>query len=170
MEFLCILFYVCGAILYQFHVLSTIEEWQQYRFVCITVSLVWPVAVVYIVAGFFMAFLHSRGEMRGEDSTMPKGVEHSNQSTPNEAYFDRNQAVMAFARLAQKIGWTVGMAHDAAEPDWPVLFVDTPHGQMSWHLPANEIELSEWPAYPGQWDGHTVQEKRIRLAELIGML
>ncbi len=39
----------------------------------------------------------------------------SNQSAPAEAYFDRNQEVMAFARLAQKAGWTVGLGVDPAE-------------------------------------------------------
>ena len=73
----------------------------------------------------------------------------SNQSVPNEAYFDRNQAAMAFARLAQKMGWTVGLGRDPQDPDWPVLFVDTPHGQLSWHLPAGEIVSDEWPQYPG---------------------
>ena len=91
----------------------------------------------------------------------------SNQSTPQEAYFDRNQLAMAFARLAQRRGWTVGIGIDPDEPDWPVLYVDTPEGQISWHLPRPEIALADWPEYPGRWDGHNVTEKRRRLAALI---
>lgn len=91
----------------------------------------------------------------------------ANQSTPDQAYFDRNQAALAFARLALARGWAVGVGIDPAEPDWPVLYVDTPEGQVSWHLPAVEVDVKAWPRYPGQWDGHSVDEKRRRLSRLL---
>jgi len=91
----------------------------------------------------------------------------STQSTPDEAYFDRNQLALAFAKLALDRGWTTGLGIDPDEPDWPVLYVDTPAGQLSWHLPKAEV-VGEWPRYHGKWDGHTVEQKRARLASLIG--
>lgn len=91
----------------------------------------------------------------------------SNQSAANEAYFDRNQLALAFARLAQERCWRVGIGIDPEEPDWPVLYVDTPAGQVSWHLPKADVEVASWPAYSGSWDGHDVKEKRARLARLI---
>ena len=91
----------------------------------------------------------------------------TSQSRLEEAYFDRNQLVLAFARLAQAQGWRVGVGTDPGEPDWPVLYVDAPAGQVSWHLPKAEIDIATWPRYPGQWDGHDVAEKRARLARLI---
>lgn len=85
-------------------------------------------------------------------------------STLDDAYFDRNQLALAFARLAAEKGWSHGLRQDPAAPDWPVLYVDIPgHGQVSWHLPRAEV-LGHWPAYPGTWDGSDLAEKRRRLA------
>ena len=42
----------------------------------------------------------------------------------NEAYTDRNLAIQVLARLAQQIGWEVGLRTDPDEPDWPVLVVE----------------------------------------------
>ncbi len=91
----------------------------------------------------------------------------SNQSRPEEAYFDRNQLALAFARMALRAGWTAGLGVEPEDSDWPVLYVDTPEGQISWHLPASEVDLETWPNYPGSWDGHDVDQKRRRLAALI---
>jgi len=88
-------------------------------------------------------------------------------STLNDAYFDRNQAVMVLARLAQMLGYKVGLKIDPNEPDWPVLMIDLPTGQVGWHLPKDEI-VGQWPEYEGEWDGHSLEEKRKRLAEFVG--
>lgn len=87
-------------------------------------------------------------------------------STLDDAYFDRNLLALAFARLALERGWTAGVLTDEAEPGWPVLYVDTPQGQVSWHLPAREVDAARWPVYPGKWDGHDLEEKRRRLQAL----
>ena len=49
-------------------------------------------------------------------------------STLNDAYFDRNQAVMAMARMALQFGYRVGLKKHPEEPDWPVLMIDLPTG------------------------------------------
>lgn len=87
-------------------------------------------------------------------------------STLNDAYYDRNQAVMALARLAEKLGWEVGLKTDPAEPDWPVLMIDLPTGQVGYHLPKGEI-VGEWPEYTKEWDGHSLEDKRQRIGELL---
>ena len=87
-------------------------------------------------------------------------------STLNDAYFDRNQAVMAMSRMAQKLGYKVGLRFDPNEPDWPVLMIDLPGGQVGWHLPKAEV-IGEWPAYEHPWDGHTLEEKRKRIERYI---
>jgi hypothetical protein len=87
-------------------------------------------------------------------------------STLDDAYFDRNQAVMALARLAQTLGYTVGLRTDPDEPDWPVLLIDLPAGQVGWHLPKAELS-GDWPSYDKQWDGHSLEEKRERLKTFI---
>lgn len=61
---------------------------------------------------------------------------------------------------------------DPSAPEWPVVYVDTPQGQMSWHLSEYDLDLfthvplvtSDDPAV--QWDGHTVGQKYDRLARL----
>ncbi|MDD4273328.1 MAG: hypothetical protein PHG14_06320 [Desulfobacter postgatei] len=83
-----------------------------------------------------------------------------------QAYFDRNQAVMALARLAQKHGYNVGIQIDPEQPDWPVLLIDLPTGQVSWHLPKAEL-CGEWPDYIKKWDGHDSALKRQRIKRFI---
>ncbi|WP_448872440.1 hypothetical protein [Desulfobulbus propionicus] len=87
-------------------------------------------------------------------------------STLDDAYFDRNQAVMAMARMALQLGYKVGLRVDPAEPDWPVLMIDLPTGQVGYHLPKTEV-LGEWPAYDQDWDGHGLEEKRRRIKKFI---
>ena len=87
-------------------------------------------------------------------------------STLDDAYFDRNQAVMALGRMAQRLGYKVGLKEDPNEPDWPVLMIDLPTGQVGWHLPKDDV-VGDWPEYDGEWDGHTLDEKRKRLDAFI---
>ncbi len=89
-------------------------------------------------------------------------METTQSSTLEDAYLDRNQAVMALAKMALAQGYQVGLCHDKDEPDWPVLMIDLPSGQVGWHLPAKEI-VGNWPQYPGKWDGHSLAEKRRRM-------
>lgn len=60
------------------------------------------------------------------------------------------------------------MLTDSAEPDWPIVFVSTPSGQMSWHVAKADVALFAHvpPATEPQWDGHTTEQKYQRLAEL----
>ena len=73
---------------------------------------------------------------------------------------------MALGRLALKLGYRAGLKEDPNEPDWPVLMIDLPIGQVGWHLPKKEI-LGEWPEYHAEWDGHSLEEKRRRVKEFI---
>ena len=84
-------------------------------------------------------------------------------STLDDAYFDRSQAAMALARLASARGFVIGVK---PAPDWPILFIDLPTGQVSWHIPAGEL-VGNWPEYAGEWDGHGLAAKRQRIADFI---
>lgn len=86
----------------------------------------------------------------------------------DEVYAERNAVVLAFAHMAESMGWEVGRGIDETEPDWPVLFIDTPAGQVSWHFKAEDMP-DTMPLYDGGWDGHTDAEKYERLARLVGM-
>lgn len=59
---------------------------------------------------------------------------------------------------------------DPNEPDWAVLYIQGPKGQMSWHISPDDMDLFEHLAIvPGvQWDGHTTQEKYDRLHAIHG--
>lgn len=89
----------------------------------------------------------------------------------SEVYTDRNQAAMLAARLAALQGWHIGIAADSQNPDplWPILFIDTPAGQVSWHVPVGEL-YGDWPDYNAPWDGHTIAEKQRRLVTLLWTL
>lgn len=78
----------------------------------------------------------------------------------NAAYEERNQVVLALSRFYPH-GWKV----DPAEPEWPVLYLDLPTGQASWHFTKAEADASGIVAtYAEEWDGHTTEEKYRRLA------
>lgn len=57
---------------------------------------------------------------------------------------------------------------DPEEPDWAVLYVYTPEGQLSWHISPDDMDLFEHVSIvPGvEWDGHSTEEKYERLARL----
>lgn len=73
--------------------------------------------------------------------------------TAEQVYAARNQFLVQAAGFASVAGYSAGYAIDPAAPDWPVLLIDLPTGQVSWHL----------PAYPGTYDGHTTAEKYARV-------
>ena len=87
-------------------------------------------------------------------------------STLNDAYLDRNQAVMALAKLAIQQGYKVGLRKDPNEPDWPVLMIDLPTGQVGWHIKKQDL-MGLWPDYEKEWDGHSLEEKRDRMEAFI---
>lgn len=84
-------------------------------------------------------------------------------SVKNNAYRERNRVVAALAKL-----FPSGVAVDPSEPDWPVLYIDLPDGQVSWHFQRSEaVELlAGIPKYEGEWDGHSTEEKYARLKAL----
>lgn len=79
-------------------------------------------------------------------------------SKANTAYAQRAIAAVALAHTVLSYGGTAGVGQDDREdqPDaWRVvLYVDTPAGQLSWHIaPADQEMLQGLPAYSKPWDG-----------------
>ena len=87
-------------------------------------------------------------------------------STKDDAYFDRNQAVQAMAKMAQQLDMKVGLQRDPNEPGWPVLMIDLPTGQVGYHLPEDQV-VGDWPEYGKEWDGHSLADKRERVARFL---
>lgn len=82
----------------------------------------------------------------------------------NSVYRERNELVAA---LAAHHGGVVGI--DPTEPDWPVVYIELPNGQVSWHFGPDDLDLIE--DFPRSsevvWDGHTNEEKYDRIREFV---
>jgi hypothetical protein len=82
----------------------------------------------------------------------------------NRAYWERNQLVAALSRWYPSY---VTLAPDTLpDENWHIVFIETPAGQLSWHVHASEMghfaHLDD--IAPGRpWDGHTTDEKYERL-------
>lgn len=67
-----------------------------------------------------------------------------------------------------------GVAHignaDPQEPDWPVLTLELPTGQASWHIAPDDVELfghvRATTLGDRPWDGHSTDAKYGRVAHL----
>ena len=76
-------------------------------------------------------------------------------------YTERNLAVQLAARLADRLGYAVGV-REGEDPAWPLLYIELPrNGQLSWHIP--RAGLADFAPYDRDWDGHTTSEKLARL-------
>jgi len=94
----------------------------------------------------------------------------------NECYKERNQCIAAFCKLANRLGWPVYLAHhqmENVEEEWDnewsnVVFVETPEGQVSWHIHRSELPLFKWMSMKKKnpWDGHDTEEKYDRLSAI----
>ena len=86
-----------------------------------------------------------------------------NDSSKNKAYREVNELASALASLFPS--W-VGV--DPSEPDWPVLYVQLPTGQVSWHIGKDDADLIEGIAREGSaWEGHTREDRSARLQALV---
>ena len=72
-------------------------------------------------------------------------------------YDARNAIIVAALGSATDLGYATGFRIDPAEPEWPVVFIELPEGQISYHLPQHVLP----------WDGHTIAEKNIRITQFI---
>lgn len=74
-----------------------------------------------------------------------------------KGYEMRAQLVWDTVSIAGKLGYKVGVRLDPAEPEWPVVFIELPTGQVSWHM----------QQYPTPWDGHTTEQKYERIRQFV---
>jgi len=58
---------------------------------------------------------------------------------------------------ARQCGIESGIRIDPDQPEWPVVFIELPTGQVSWHIAQHGRE----------WDGHTTEEKYSRIRKLL---
>lgn len=81
----------------------------------------------------------------------------------DDIYRERAHLVAFLARAYPSV-----IGYDAAEPDWPVIYISTPEGQLSWHLSKSDLDLFEGVQQTTcvTWDGHTTEQKYERLDRL----
>lgn len=86
----------------------------------------------------------------------------------NDVYTERNRAVALACELAHRLGYHTEVYHGdiGEEPEWVVVFIDLPTGQVSWHIPAQEY-IDLFPAIVANlnnsWDGHSTDDKNSRI-------
>ena len=56
--------------------------------------------------------------------------------------------------------------------EWPIIYISTPEGQVSWHLKKSDLDLFKHVPYGysmtcDAWDGHTTPEKYERIRQLV---
>jgi hypothetical protein len=69
-------------------------------------------------------------------------------------YERRYHAVLMAMYWAAAGGLRTGIRIDTADPEWPVVYIELPTGQVSWHMPQHPIE----------WDGHDTATKYERIS------
>lgn len=84
----------------------------------------------------------------------------------DRAYRERAHLVALLAALhPSHIGHT-----DPTAPDWAVVIVEAPGGQLSWHIAPRDMDLFTHVQPTNRicrgWDGHTADEKYERIREL----
>jgi len=92
-----------------------------------------------------------------EESTIANVKLADQTQLTNLAYSQRAIAAVAFAHTVIALGGTAEVGKDSREDRldcWRVvLYVDTPAGQLSWHIaPQDQPMLQGLPEYVGKWD------------------
>lgn len=93
----------------------------------------------------------------------------------DNAYNERDRCVSVIACLARALGWPVWLGTHEGDPwdeEWRnIVFVETPHGQVSWHYHDSERPMFSWIGLgmptPKPWDGHSTPEKYNLLFGLV---
>lgn len=75
----------------------------------------------------------------------------------HERYKNRAYFLYQALSLAISCGFDAGIRIDPKEPDWPVVFIELPTGQISYHIEQHQQT----------WDNHTTEQKRLRILQYI---
>lgn len=82
--------------------------------------------------------------------------------TMDNIYTERNRLV---ALLASE--WPSLIAPDPEDPDYHIVYISIPTGQVSWHIPHHDIhmfrDVKKAKSNQGLWDGHSTEEKHDRI-------
>lgn len=77
-------------------------------------------------------------------------IQVGNKETIDEAFHERNMLALLFCR---------GYYEPEDGNGWKVLVLDTPAGQLTFHVPPDFPTYGKPELDPSEWDGHTTEEK-----------
>jgi hypothetical protein len=84
-------------------------------------------------------------------------IEHDDKQDPPD-YRKRYYHVFEAVEAALRLGLPCGIRIDPEEgAEWPVVYIELPTGQVSWHM----------PEHPIPYDGHTTEQKYARIKAYI---
>lgn len=76
---------------------------------------------------------------------------------PQPDYEFRTRLVFLALAQAQAAGLLAGVRLDPEEPEWPVVYIELPTGQVSWHV----------PQHGRPWDRHSKRTGHDRLQRYV---
>ncbi len=116
--------------------------------------------------------LTSRIEFLGTRSVVAENTLADAIKARDAAYTERNRLVAHLSRI-----YPACLERHPEEEEWDddwrwIVFIDSPEGQLSWHIHDSELGLFGHLLQRGsgnvKWDGHTTGEKYDRLARIEG--
>lgn len=72
-------------------------------------------------------------------------------------YKVRYDLVLRAMLFANDLGFATGIRIDYDQQEWPVVYIELPTGQVSWHMPQHVVA----------WDGHDTRTKYQRINEWV---
>ena len=87
----------------------------------------------------------------------------------NAAYRERAHLIAALAAIYPA---EFRENPDEDYEDWPIIYVQLPTGQASWHISPRDTDLFSGVKFgtDAEWDGHTTEAKYERIDKLTHML
>lgn len=86
-----------------------------------------------------------------------------------DVYKQRTEIFALAMHLARQLKYEVGARRDKEEPDWPVLCIQLPTGQLAIHAKAEDVPVMELPAFKHAYDGHSDEDKSRRIKEYLDL-
>lgn len=97
---------------------------------------------------------------------MRDDTDESQEKELDSVYRERNLLACTLATLFESHAYNMAGWCPAPDTDdeWAIVWIYTPFGQLSWHVPREMADELGPPQAEDEWDGHSTTEKNDRLA------
>ena len=111
----------------------------------------------------FWAYMEIKNKVRISDKELIK----FQQMHLDEVYNERDRLVALLTTFYPS--YLAKHEGEDGNDNWRnVIYINTPEGQLSWHISDEEVPLfSHLPHGDNNWDGHTTEEKYKRIEKLV---